>query len=136
MNTSHHRIRLISPDSTLIDVSASSLSTLCLIHCLALPVVSAILPAGVSWFESEWVHRMALLAVLPISGYAIKSSLSAKEGLFFSIAATAGLTLMICAAFVEPFHDVEKPLTIAGAVILALSHTARWFRRRRKCPPG
>lgn len=132
MKTSHHKFTLTSPNSTLIDVSAASFSTLCLIHCLAIPILSAMLPVSVTWFESEWVHRMAIMATLPISGYAVISSLVAREGLAFSITAMTGLILLVCAAFVEPLHDVETPLTVAGAVILALSHITRWSRRRRR----
>ncbi len=132
MNTNQHEPTLTSSGSTLIDVSAVSFSALCLIHCLAIPVLGAILPAGIAWFESEWVHRLAVMATLPISGYAIRTSLIAREGLVFSIAATTGLTLLMCAAFVEPLHDVETSLTVFGALILAFSHIARWSSNRRK----
>ncbi len=132
MNTNQHESKLISSSSTLIDVSAVSFSTLCLIHCLAIPVLGAILPVGIAWFENEWAHRLAVLATLPISGYAIASSLRARERVAFCIAASVGLILLICAAFVESLHDFETPLTVVGALILAFSHIVRWASNRRK----
>lgn len=111
------------------DASAISLSALCVVHCLALPVIVAVLLVGATWLENEWVHRTFVLAALPVSGYAVYSSLAGREGMGFSIAATLGLFLLFAAAFAEPLHDVETPVTIIGALTLALAHLLGWARR-------
>jgi len=111
------------------DASAISLSALCVVHCLALPVIVAVLPVGAAWLENEWVHRAFVLAALPVSGYAVYSSLAGPEGMGFSIAATLGLLLLFAAAFAEPLHDVETKVTVIGTLTLALAHLSRWARR-------
>ena len=114
-----------------LDVSAVTLSTLCVIHCLALPVLTAMLPLGVTWLENEWVHRAFVLLAVPVSGSAIYTSLVNREGSAFPLAATIGLLLLGAAAFVEALHDWETVLTSAGALILAFAHVGRWVGRHR-----
>jgi hypothetical protein len=38
----------------------------------------------------------------------------------------------LAAAFAEPLHDYETPLTITGAVLLASAHGLRWRRLQSK----
>ena len=81
------------------------------------------------WLESEYLHRILVLAALPISGYAIVVSLIYRESVRFCFAATFGLCLLTIAAFVEPVHDYETILTVTGALTLAVAHIGRWFGR-------
>ncbi|MCP2679255.1 MerC domain-containing protein [Maricaulaceae bacterium NA33B04] len=111
------------------DVAAISLSGLCVIHCLALPLASAALPVAGVLAEAEWVHKALVLAAWPISGIAIWRSLSMRALWPFSAAAGTGLIVLTAAAFVEALHDHETALTVAGAVILASAHVWRWTRR-------
>ncbi|WP_162953530.1 MerC family mercury resistance protein, partial [Pseudomonas aeruginosa] len=39
-----------------LDSSAIALSSLCLLHCLALPLLAAALPLLGRWEQAEWVH--------------------------------------------------------------------------------
>lgn len=123
----------ISPAATAIDVSAAALSALCLIHCLAIPVVVALLPLGAVWLENEYLHRILVLTALPVSGYAIVASRIQREGVLFCLAATIGLCLLTIAAFVEAMHDYETIGTVAGALTLGAAHIGRWFGRRHRC---
>ena len=50
-----------------LDTSAVSLSVLCLVHCLALPLVSAFLPLAGVLAEAEWIHRAIVLIAVPIT---------------------------------------------------------------------
>ena len=45
-----------------VDGFAISLSGLCLVHCLVLPVVSAGLPIVGAWAEAEWLHKAFVVA--------------------------------------------------------------------------
>ena len=49
------------------DISAIGLSTLCLIHCLGLPLLIALAPAAFSWADTEWLHKAFVLLALVIS---------------------------------------------------------------------
>ncbi|HBN54822.1 MAG TPA: hypothetical protein DD456_12580, partial [Stenotrophomonas sp.] len=57
--------------AALFDASAVALSTLCLLHCLALPLLAALLPLFGAWSEAEWVHGVFVLIAAPLSGYAL-----------------------------------------------------------------
>ena len=114
--------------AAVLDASAVGLSGLCLVHCLALPILAAVLPIAGVIAEAEWMHRVFVAAALPISGLAIMQNRAAGGGATFPIVAVTGLALLCAAAFVEPLHDVETPLTILGAITLASAHIWRWTR--------
>lgn len=111
-----------------LDAAAVSLSTLCLIHCLALPVLAAMLPVAGVVAEAEWLHRLFVLAAIPVTGLAIARSLAPGVRWGFILAALTGLALLTAAAFLEALHDVETPVTVLGASILAGAHIWRWSR--------
>ena len=110
------------------DASAITLSSLCLVHCLALPVLATVLPVAGVFAEAEWLHKGLVLAAIPISGSVILRSKDQQYALGFAVLAIAGLAQLVAAAFVEPLHDYEKPLTVIGALMLASAHILRWNR--------
>jgi len=60
-----------SSQAALLDASAVALSSLCLLHCLALPLLAAALPLFGAWAEAEWVHAVFVAIALPITGFAL-----------------------------------------------------------------
>ncbi|MEL7113165.1 MAG: MerC domain-containing protein [Pseudomonadota bacterium] len=110
--------------AAVIDGSAITLSGLCLIHCLLLPVMSAALPIAGVWAEAEWLHRTFVIAALPIAVLAL-----ASRRINFPIGAliVAGCSFLVAGAFVEAWHDYEVPLTTLGALLLAAGHSWSWF---------
>ena len=120
----------IEPASTA-DLFAVLLSALCIIHCMALPLMITLLPLAVVWLEAEWVHQGFVLAALLISGYGIFADLRDSQGLSFPVSATIGLGFLIVAAFIEPLHDHETLLTFLGGLILSIAHIRRWIQRNR-----
>jgi len=116
----------------LADVSAISLSGLCLIHCLALPFLAAALPVAAILSEAEWLHKVFALAALPVSGWVIFRERADPRATWFTPLALSGLALLLAAAFVELLHDYETVLTVAGAVLLAGAHSLRWRRLQSK----
>lgn len=112
----------------LADLSAISLSALCLIHCLALPFLAAALPVAASLSEAEWLHKAFVLTALPVSGWVIFRERAAGSTTWFTPLAVTGLALLLAAAFAEPLHDYESPLTVVGAAVLAAAHVLRWRR--------
>ena len=99
-----------------IDASAVTLSGLCLIHCMALPLLAAFLPVAGVFAEAEWVHKAFVAAALPVSGFAIVRSWKSRGGTGFTLLAILGLTLLVSAAFVPALHAYETPLTVTGVV--------------------
>ncbi|MEM9054961.1 MAG: MerC domain-containing protein [Pseudomonadota bacterium] len=108
-----------------IDGAAITLSGLCLVHCLALPLVSASLPIAGIWADAEWLHKAFVVAALPFSALALRARPVnwAVIGLI-----VLGLVLLVLGAFVEPLHDYEVQLTVIGAVALSTGHALRWIR--------
>lgn len=106
-------------------------STICLIHCLAMPVIITILPImGWQFLESKNAHYVlacfvfafALFAIVP--GY-IKHK---RASIFWCM--IAGLSLVLTATFVcgrlLP-ETIELPLITAGNLILVATH---WQNRK------
>ena len=114
-----------------LDFTAVGLSGLCLLHCLALPILSLALPIAGTVAEQEWIHKALVLMAIPISGYAVfKRGAHFRDGIFV-VLVTLGLALLAAAAFVDALHDLEKPMTGAGAVIVAAGHLWRWRRHHK-----
>lgn len=116
--------------SSTLDASAIGLSGLCLIHCLALPVLTAVLPVAGVLAEAEWIHKVLVLFALPVSAVVIRSSLRAGGNAVFIGCAATGLALLVGAAFIEVLHDLETPLTVVGALFLAGAHGYRFTQHR------
>lgn len=119
---------VMKANTSILDASAIGLSSMCLIHCLALPVMSAFLPLAGVWAEAEWIHQLLVLIALPITGMAIAQSLKTGVRILFIVPAVIGLSLLFAAGFVEQLHDFETQLTTIGAILLAAAHIWRWTR--------
>lgn len=111
--------------SAAIDAPAIVLSSLCFIHCLILPVLSAGLPSLGVLAEAEWLHKAFVIGALPFSLIALASK---PTNLIVSGLIVIGFSLLVAGAFVEALHDYETLLTVAGAIILASGHVFRWVR--------
>ncbi|MEM8618006.1 MAG: MerC domain-containing protein [Pseudomonadota bacterium] len=115
-----------APRAAAIDGVAISLSSLCLIHCLILPILSASLPSIVGmWAEAEWLHKSFVVAALP---FALIAFLSDRATLPIRLLIAVGYALLVAGAFYEPLHDHEVSLTVAGGLLLASGHAWRWLR--------
>ena len=112
-----------TPRAAAIDGTAISLSGLCLLHCLALPLLSTTLPIVGIWAEAEWLHKTFVVAALPFSLIALASNrISWPAGLMIG----SGFGFLAAGAFVEAWHDYETQLTVIGGVLLAAGHALRW----------
>jgi hypothetical protein len=112
-----------------LDASAITLSGLCLVHCLALPALAVTLPLTGLWAEQEWVHQLFALSALPITVFAMTRPFHEGARTSFILLAGSGLALLIGAGFIEGLHDLETPLTVVGALLLATAHIRRWRRQ-------
>lgn len=107
-----------------LDGTAVALSGLCLVHCLALPLILAVLPF-ISSLEAGHLHAQMLVVVLPLSIVALSIGLR-RHGDFRVIA--AGLTGMLLLTIGGTIaHDqygllADRLLTMGGALTLAIAH--------------
>lgn len=121
-----------SPSAALLDAGAVALSSLCLLHCLALPLLAAALPLFGTWAEAEWVHLLFVAIALPLTGYALWRA-ERRHPLPVLAWATAGvgLGLLLAGALALPSHDWETPMTVTGSLLLAATHI--WNARHYPC---
>lgn len=113
-----------------LDGAAIGVSTLCIIHCLALPLLVVALPALAVVAEVEWVHKALVLVAAPVSLFAMTRLQGVDSRLLISALILVGLSLLIAGAFVHALHDYEVMLTVAGALILSVAHIWRWRAHR------
>lgn len=118
-------LRLQSFDSV-----AISLSGLCLVHCLALPVLAVALPFLGVFADAEWVHWLFVALAIPASALALLASAAPRSWLLM-IGAALGLGLLIGGAAGFPTHDLETLLTVSGGLLLATIHALNWRRRQQ-----
>jgi len=123
---------------TLTDRMAISLSFLCTLHCLALPVLLAVVPSLTALsLDDEAFHLWMLVAVVPISGFALAVGYRKHNSYPVLVIGSLGLLVMILAVLLG--HDWlgdagEKMLTVLGASVVALAHYLNQrFCREQDC---
>ncbi|MCF2857082.1 MerC domain-containing protein [Pseudoalteromonas sp. SMS1] len=110
-----------------------ALATMCLIHCLALPVLIVFLPfVSANFLEGEAFHQLLLGGVLLTSVLALASGCKTHSKWHIFSFGITGLVVLSIAAFFG--HDLlgengETLLTIVGSVIVAFSH----FKNIKAC---
>ena len=115
-----------------LDFFAIGISALCVIHCVALPLLVAIMPVIAQAAENELAHKLIVLAAVPVSLRVVWKTLPLNGNKLFVGVVLAGLTLLILAAFIEALETYEQPFTIAGALLLSSAHIWHIVRRSGK----
>lgn len=111
--------------STNLDKASIGLSFICLIHCLALPLLLVILPSTYAlYLDNEILHFALLIAVVPISIYALFLGCKKHKNIYIVGAGIASIALMIAAITIGNNFGAsgEKILTAIGASLLAAIH--------------
>lgn len=112
------------------DAAAIGLSCLCMVHCLALPLLAGLLPLFGLFAEAPWVHWGFAFAAAPIAAWSLSRPDAEGRRAWPLIALGAlGVALLFLAAAEWPSHDLETPVTITGGLILAAAHLMNWRRR-------
>lgn len=120
------RTRLVS----WFDGLAVGASVLCLIHCLALPILIAALPALAARLDlGEGFHLTVLAFALPVSAVALGEGWRRHHGLTPLFFGAAGLVLLAAGIAFEDWVAVETGVTVAGSLLLAGAHVANWRGR-------
>ncbi|MEM1087201.1 MAG: MerC domain-containing protein [Pseudomonadota bacterium] len=116
--------------SKLLDISGVGLSCLCLLHCMALPLLVVSAPVLAVFSENEAIHKVLVLLALPVALLAIFTTQQTRSRPLIIAMLVIGISLLLAGAFVEALHDYETPLTVAGALFLSAGHIWRWFSPR------
>ncbi len=117
----------------LLDNLGIAASTLCLIHCMAMPFLIAFLPfMGLQFLEGELAHRVIALFVFGFAIFAIGPGYMQHRRKQVLVATVFGLTLVAGALLVAgPFfgEQYELPFITTGNLILVVTH----LRNRKLC---
>ena len=133
----HHR-------TAKLDRIAVQLSGLCLLHCLALPLLIAVVPVlGLTEHAHVFFHQLMLFGVVPIAVMSLGRGYIVHRRARVPFLGVLGVALLAAAALVVHPHAhigptvtgeaAERWITVAGALILAGAHTinARAMRYKR-----
>jgi MerC mercury resistance protein len=106
------------------DNMAVVLSGVCLLHCLTLPVLIALIPF-MSQFGEGHFHVQMLLVVLPVSIMAF--SLGFRRHRVKSVITWGGIGMLLLVFGATVVHDsfglvADRTVTICAALILAFAH--------------
>lgn len=113
-----------------LDKSAITLSTLCIVHCLALPVLMVLLPSlAVLPLQQEVFHIAMVVCVMPTSIYALTMGCKKHKSTSTVYIGALGLCALIAAVILgeSNLSEIgEKLLTTAGALIIAFAHVRNY----------
>ncbi|HUF72020.1 MAG TPA: MerC domain-containing protein [Gammaproteobacteria bacterium] len=118
------------------DRVAIALSAICIVHCLAVPLLVALLPiVALSFGDSEHFHGVMLWLVVPTSllGFVLGYRLHRRAGLV--VLGTVGIIVLAAAAIYghENWSEaLEVTLSVVGSLLLAAAHWLN-FREVRRC---
>jgi hypothetical protein len=109
------------------DRLAIGAALLCLVHCLALPVALALLPALSSVLEiPETFHLGMLIFAVPVSAFTLLRTVQREHRTTLLLLGGAGLVLMIGALL---FPSAETALTVGGSMFVVLAHVLNRSQR-------
>ncbi len=112
------------------DGFAVGASALCLVHCLGLPLLIAVLPAIAGRIDpGEGFHLIVLLFAIPTSAFALVEGWRRHRGIAPLFVGGAGLVLMAAGLAFGNWAAVEMAVTVAGSLLLAGAHVANWRGR-------
>jgi hypothetical protein len=108
----------------ILDHVAITLSGLCLVHCLLLPVIIVAIPL-LGQFSETHFHAQMLIVVVPVSLFAFGLAYRRHGNKAVIACGTAGIAIMFVGGTVAHANFgvlADSLLTIAGSIILAASH--------------
>ena len=122
-------------ERALLDTAAVILSGICMLHCLALPVVLTIFPIfSVALLDEQTFHLVMLVFILPVSLVALTIGCRQHKDRLTIVLGTTGLGVLM---FTDVFgHEAfaftgERIITSIGGLILASAHIQNYRCCRR-----
>lgn len=127
MAHAHHHV----PENW-VESAAMGASMLCLVHCLALPLILAALPTLSSVLAiPESFHLWVLAFAVPASGAALVAGRARHGAVWPLVLGASGLALLAIGAVVLGARPAETPTTVAGSLLLVGAHLSNWRLRTR-----
>ena len=117
----------------LIDAVGTTMSGLCLVHCLALPALVAMAPILAPLAENETLHAVLVALAAPMAALLIRDTFRVSGRRGIAVQALLGLGLLLGALLVPPLEAQEVLVTSVGGLLLAGAHVRRWLDDRRVC---
>ena len=115
----------------LLDRLAIAASGLCVLHCLATPVLLILIPALASSTLADNVfHQLLLIFILPSSALALLLGCRRhKDWIVFALGLLGLTELVITAYFGHDFFGEtgERAATVLGGVTLAIGHVRNFY---------
>jgi hypothetical protein len=116
-------VKCLSGFGRILDRFAIGLSSLCLVHCLATPLLLILLPAAsLSFAFPASFHLWMVLAAIPVSILALRSGHRHHRHILPTLFASAGLCFLSYGAIFATTARLELVLTVFGALLLAGAH--------------
>ena len=117
-----------------LDQGALGVSLLCLVHCLALPLLIVALPVlGTLVPPQWWVHPLIFAVAAPLATVALvrgwRDHRDRRPGLLGAV----GLMLLGLGLLGAVTDAAEVGLTVAGGVVLGAAHLLNWRLSARRC---
>ena len=125
---------VISAGPTRLDQFGILISSICLVHCLALPILLALLPAWAPLLPPDsWVHPLLIGVALPVTGLALLRGFHAHRDRRAALYGIVGLALVAIAAFLVTAPLAEAGLTVVGGLFVAMAHVTNWRAHTPLC---
>ncbi|WP_083672056.1 MerC domain-containing protein [Sphingomonas montana] len=106
-----------------LDTVAAVLSSLCLLHCIAIPVAIALLPAFALVIpDLPWLHAGLLVVAVPASGLALWRGWRIHHDRVPAAVGAVGLVVMGSALLTVAHSLTEVSLTVGGGLLVAGGH--------------
>ncbi len=118
--------------TNIVEGAAVSASLLCLVHCLALPLLLLLLPGIVGLFvQSAAFHYAALALVVPFALAAFSLGYRRHRALPPVLLGLAGVACLVIALLPGAGEGAEFWFTVAGSLLLVTGHALNWRLRVR-----
>lgn len=126
----------ISKPNNRAETAAIGVSVVCLLHCLALPLVFAMVPALAVWITlPDEFHIYMVTIALPLS---LPVLIAGYRRHFHCLPLAFGLFGLGCliGGLAANSYMIETMLTVTGALILAFAHSLNWRSRNLSNAPA
>lgn len=115
-----------------LDSLAVGASIACLVHCLLLPILFALLPAASAFLRMpESFHVAAFLLAIPASALAMRAGYRQHSVVLPAAFALVGLIVLGVGALGGLGFLLEAGTSVIGSLLLAFGHLSNWRLRQK-----
>lgn len=110
-----------------LDHVAVGLSALCLVHCLAFPVLIVLIPALAGVLPQQWwIHPLILALALPLASVALYRGWRRSRDVRPVALGLVGIGFLVAGVVAAEGSGAETVLTVTGGLVLAAAHLLNW----------